>query len=93
MNETWNCLSQKQNESIHLVIHTDDIINLRQSIGTKVRDLLQLTKYYYAELKLTVIADLVSFKKKRDRDVSGINGRDMILQRSLASERAKTADN
>ena len=93
MNETRKCLSQKQNESIHLVIHTADIIKFRQSIGTKVRDLLQLTKYYYAELKLTVIADLVCFIKKRDRKDSGINRRDMIIQRSLASERAKTADN
>ena len=59
----------------------------------KVRELLELTKYNYAELKLTVIADLVSFNKKRDREVSGIKRRDMILQRSLASERAKTADN
>ena len=58
----------------------------------KVRELLQLTKYNNAELKLTVIADLVSFNKKRDREVSGIKRRAMILQRSLASERAKTAD-
>ena len=50
-------------------------------------------KQNYAELKLTVIADLVSFNKKRDRDVSGIKRRDMILQRSLASERATAADN
>ena len=40
-----------------------------------------------------MIADLVSFNKKRDREVSGIKRRDMILQRSLACERAKTADN
>ena len=84
---------KKQNESIHLVIPTTDIIKFRQSIGKKVRELLELTKYNYAELKLTVIADLVSFNKKRDREVSGIKRRDMILQRSLASERAKTADN
>ena len=76
-----------------LYIPTADIIKFRQSIGTKVRDLLQLTKYYYAKLKLTVIADLVSFNKKRDREVSRINRRDMILQRSLASERSKTANN
>ena len=58
-----------------------------------MRELLELTKYNYAELKLTVIADLVSFNKKRDREVSGIKRRDMILQRSLSCERAKTADN
>ena len=58
-----------------------------------VRELLELTKYNYAELKLTVIADLVSFNKKRDREVSGIKRKDMILQRSLVSERAKAADN
>ena len=58
-----------------------------------MRELLALTKYNYAELKLTVIADLVSFNKKRDREVSGIKRRDMILQQSLACERAKTADN
>ena len=86
-------LVKKQNESIHLVIPTTDIIKFRQSIGKKVRELLALTKYNYAELKLTVIADLVSFNKKRDREVSGIKRRDMILQRSLACERAKTADN
>ena len=40
-----------------------------------------------------MIADLVSFNKKRDREVSGIKRRVMILQRSLACERAKTADN
>ena len=86
-------LVNKQNESIHLVIPTTDIINFRQSIGKKVRELLELTKYNYAELKLTVIADLVSFNKKRNREVSGIKRRDMILQRSLACERAKAADN
>ena len=58
-----------------------------------MRELLQSTKYNYAELKLTVIPDLVSFNKKRDREVSGIKRRDMILQRILASERAKTANN
>ena len=40
-----------------------------------------------------MIADLVSFNKKRDREVSGIKRRDLILQRRLACERAKTADN
>ena len=57
-----------------------------------MRELLELTKYNYAELKLTVIVDLVSFNKKRDREVFGIEGRDMILQRSFACERAKAAD-
>ena len=59
----------------------------------KVRELLKVTKYSHAELKLTVIADLVSFNTKRDRKVSGIKRRDMILQRSLATQRAKAADN
>ena len=58
-----------------------------------MRELLELTTYNYAELKLTVIAHLVSFNKKRDRGVSGIKRRVMILQRSLACERAKAADN
>ena len=58
-----------------------------------MRELLELTKYNYAELKLTVVADLVSFNKKRDREVSGIKRRDIIQQRSLACERAKAADN
>ena len=58
-----------------------------------MRELFELTKYNYAELKLTVIADLVSFNKKRDREVSRIKRRDLILQRSLACERAKAADN
>ena len=48
---------------------------------------------FHAELKLTVIADLDSFNKKRDREVSGIKRRDMILKRSLACERAKATDN
>ena len=56
-------------------------------------ELLELTNYNYAELKPTVIADLVSFNKKRDRKVSGIKRRDLILQRSIACERAKAADN
>ena len=54
---------------------------------------LELTQDKNAELKLTVIADLVSVNKKRDREVNGIKRRDMILQRSLACERANTADN
>ena len=40
-----------------------------------------------------MIADLVNFNKKRDREVSGIKRKDLILQRSLACERAKAADN
>ena len=40
-----------------------------------------------------MIVDLVSFNKKRDREVSEIKRRDMILQRSLACERAKAAAN
>ena len=58
-----------------------------------MRELLELTKNNYAELKLSVIADLVGSNKKRDREVSGIKRRDLILQRSLACERSKTADN
>ena len=71
---------------------TADIIKFRQSIGKRVRELIQLTTYNNAELKLTVIADLVTFNKKRDREVSGIKRTDMILQRCLAFERAKAAD-
>ena len=40
-----------------------------------------------------MIAGLVSFNNKHDREVSGVKRRDMILQRRLASERAKAADN
>ena len=40
-----------------------------------------------------MIADLVSFNKKRDREGSGIKRRDTILQRSVDSEGAKAADN
>ena len=58
-----------------------------------MQELLELTKYNYVELKLTVKADLFKFNKKRDRKVSGIKRRDMVLQRSLACERAKAADN
>ena len=58
-----------------------------------MRELIQLSKYNYAELKLTVIADLVSLNKKRDREVCGIKRRYMIIQWSLACERAKAADN
>ena len=88
-------LAKKQNESIHLVITTTDISKFWhwKAIGQQVQELLELTKYNYAELKLTVIADLDSFNKKRDREVSGIKRRDLILQRSLACERAKAADN
>ena len=83
-------LVRKENESIHLVITTTDIIKFRESIGKKCEN---SSKCIYAELKLTVIADLVSFNKKRDHEVSGFKGRDMILQQSLACERAKAADN
>ena len=61
--------------------------------GKTLEKKCELTKYNYAELKLTVAADLVSFNKKRGREVSGIKRRDIILQRSLACERAKAADN
>ena len=37
-----------------------------------------------------MIADLVSFNKKRDREVFGIKRRNMILQQSIPSEQAKT---
>ena len=37
-----------------------------------------------------MIADLVSFNKKRDREVSGVKRKDMIPQRSLALQRAQT---
>ena len=57
-----------------------------------MRELLEMAKYINAELKLTVIADLVSFNKKRDCEFSGVKRRDMILQRSLACERARAAD-
>ena len=76
-----------------MVISTADIIEFRQNIGKKVRQLFQLMKYINAELKLTVIADLASFNKKCDREVSGFKRRDMILQQSLVSDRAKAASN
>ena len=44
-------------------------------------------------MKPIVIADLVSFNKKRDREVAGVTRKDMILQRSLALQRAQTTDN
>ena len=43
-------------------------------------------------MKQIVIADLVSFNRKRDREVSGVKQKDMILQRSLALQRAQTTD-
>ena len=58
-----------------------------------VRELLVLTKFNYADFKRTMIADIVSFNQKRDRDVSDIKRRNMILRRSLAPAREKTADN
>lgn len=64
----------------------------REKIGAKVSSLLAKTKHNYAEMKQIVIADLISFNKKRDREVSGVTRKDMILQRSLAIQRAETAD-
>ena len=69
-------------------------INFGKALKTCARtprtDKVQL---FYAKLKLIVIADLICFTKKCDREDSGIKRRDMLLQRNLASERAKTADN
>ena len=53
---------------IWLFLHPTSL-NFRKALKKKVRELLQLTMYNYAELKLTVIADLVSFSKKRVRVV------------------------
>ena len=55
-----------------------------------MQEFLNLTEFNYADLKLTVIAVLVSINKKRDREFFGIKKRDMILQRSFASEADKT---
>ena len=54
-----------------------------------VQELLELTKYNYIELKSDVT---VSFNK-RDRKVSGVTRRYMILQQSFVSEQAKASDN
>ena len=59
----------------------------------KLREYLELTKYNYLEVKLTVSADLVGFTKKHDREDSGIKWRDMVLPRNLASDQAMTANN
>ena len=83
---------KKQNESTHLVIPTSDMMRFREKIGAKISDLLAKTTHNYAEMKQIVIADLVSFNKKRDREVSGVTRKDMILQRSLALQRAQTTD-
>ena len=81
---------KKQNESTHLVIPTSDM--MRFMIGAKILGLLAKTTHNYAEMKQIVIADLVSFNKKRDPDVPGVTRKDMILQRSLALQRAQTTD-
>ena len=83
---------KKQNESTHLVIPTSDMMRFREKIGAKISGLLAKTTHNYAEMKQIVIADLVSFNKKRDREVSGVTRKDMILQRSLALQRAQTTD-
>ena len=83
---------KKQNESTHLVILTSDMMRFREKIGAKISGLLTKTTHNYAEMKQIVIADLVSFNKKRDREVSGVTRKDMILQRSLALQRAQTTD-
>ena len=83
---------KKQNESTHLVIPTSDMMRFREKIGAKISGLLAKTTHNYAEMKQIVIADLVSFHKKRDREVSGVTRKDMILQRSLALQRAQTTD-
>ena len=88
----FNRMLKKQNESTHLVIPTSDMMLFREKIGAKISDLLTKTSHNYAEMKQIVIADLVSFNKKRDREVSGVKRKDMILQRSLSFQRAETAD-
>ena len=67
-------------------------MRFREKIGAKISGLLAKTTHNYAEMKQIVIADLVSFNKKRDREVSGVTRKDMILQRSLALQRAQTTD-
>ena len=83
---------KKQNESTHLVIPTSDMMRFREKIGAKISGLLAKTTHNYAEMKQIVIADLVSFNKKRDREVSGVTRKDMILQKSLALQRAQATD-
>ena len=67
------------------------MMRFREKIGAKISGLLAKTNHNYAEMKQIVIADLVSFNK-RDREVSGVTRKDMILQRSLALQRAQTTD-
>ena len=83
---------KKQNESTHLVIPISDMMRFREKIGAKISGLLAETTHNYAGMKQIVIADLVSFNKKRDREVSGVTRKDMIFQRSLALQRAQTTD-
>ena len=83
---------KKQNESTHLVIPTSDIMRFREKIWAKILGLPVKTTHNYAEKKQIVIADLVSFNKKRDRKVSVVTRKNMILQRSLALQRAQTTD-
>ena len=68
------------------------MMRFREKIGPKNSSLLAKTTHNYAEMKPIVIADLVSFTKKRDREVLAVPRKDMILQRSLALQRAKTTD-
>ena len=90
--DCFNRMLKKQNEPTHLVIPTSDMMRLREKIGAKILGLLAKTTHNYAEMKQIVIADLVSFNKKRDREVSGVTRKDMILQRSLVLQRAQTTD-
>ena len=90
--DCFNRMLKKQNGSTHLVIPTSDMMRFREKIGAKISGLLAKTTHNYAEMKQIVIADLVSFNKKRDRKVSGVTRKDMILQRRLALQRAQTTD-
>ena len=67
-------------------------MRFREKIGAKISGLLAKTTHNYAEMKQIVIADLVSFNKKRDREVSGVTRKDMILQRNLVLQRAQLTD-
>ena len=67
-------------------------MRFREKIGAKISGLLAKNTNNYAEMKRSVNADLVSVNKKRDREVSGVTRKDMILQRSLALQRAQTTD-
>ena len=90
--DCFNRMLKKQNESTHLVIPTSDMMRFREKIGAKISGLLAKTTHNYAKMKQIVIADLVSFNKKPDREVSGVTPKNMILQRSLALQRAQTTD-